>query len=292
MGFRENLIQFKVKIIIMSLLYISQQFTIYTGFGLLLAGIVGNGLNILILSTVHAYRTTPSTFYFLVGSIVNIIYILINLTTRILSVGYGIDYTNTSSILCKMRQFLLVTPAILSITLSCLAMIDQFLVTSRIVYLRRCSQIKWAHRIVFIAIIVWCLHGIPIILFFHISPISNTCTESNAAFDIYVIVYDLGIVCGIPALIMVVFGWLTYRNIHQIIVLAEQNADRQLVRMTLIQVGLVIISLIPYGIYSTYILITSSVTKDTDRQEKEYFAYTIVSMVTYFYYVVCLLILY
>jgi len=89
----------------MSLLYISQQFTIYTGFGLLLAGIVGNGLNILILSTVHAYRTTPCTFYFLVGSIVNIIYILINLITRILNVGYVIDYTNTSSILCKIRHF-------------------------------------------------------------------------------------------------------------------------------------------------------------------------------------------
>jgi hypothetical protein len=90
---------------------------------------------------------------------------------------------------------------------------------------------------------------------------------------------------------MVVFGWLTYRNIHQIIVLAKENVDRQLVRMTLIQVGLVIISLVPYGIYNTYILITSSVTKDPDRQEKEYLAGTILSMVTYFYYVVCLLIL-
>jgi hypothetical protein len=276
----------------MSLLYISQQFTIYTGFGLLLAGIVGNGLNILILSTVRAYRTTPCTFYFLVGSIVNIIYILINLITRILSVGYGIHYTNTSSISCKIQQFLLVTPAILSVTLSCLAMIDQFLVTSRIVYLRRCSQIKWAHRIVFIAIIVWCLHGIPLILFYDISPINNTCTNTNPGFAIYAIVYLLGIICGIPALIMIVFGWLTYRNIHKIVVLTEQNADRQLVRMTLIQVGLVLISLIPYGIFTTYILITNSVTKDIDRQEKEYFAYTILSMVTYLYYVVCLLILY
>jgi hypothetical protein len=170
-------------------------------------------------------------------------------------------------------------------------MIDQFLVTSRIVYLRRCSQIKWAHRIVFIDIIVWCLHGIPVILFYDISPINNTCVNTNPGFAIYAIVYLLGIICGIPALIMVVFGWLTYRNMHQITVLAEHNVDRQLVRMTLIQVGLVIISLIPYGIFDTYILITNSVTKDTDRQVKEYFAYTILSMVTYLYYVVCLLIL-
>jgi hypothetical protein len=275
----------------MSLSYIGQQFTIYTGVGLFLIGIAGNGMNILVLSTVRAYRTTPCTFYFLIGSIVNIIYILINLTTRILNVGYGIDYTNTSNIFCKIREFFLITPAILSVTCSCLAIIDQFFVTSRIAYLRHCSQIKWAHRLVFIAIVIWCLHGIPIILFFNITPRTNTCTDTNAVFSIYALVYELGIICALPVLIMVVFGWLTYRNVHQITILAEQNTDRQMVRMNLTQVGLLVISLLPYGIYSTYLLITESVTKDINRQIIEYFVFNILSMETYFYYVVCLLIL-
>lgn len=45
--------------------------------------------NMTIFSSVRIYRKTPSTFYILFGSIDNMFYILINLTTRILDVGYG-----------------------------------------------------------------------------------------------------------------------------------------------------------------------------------------------------------
>lgn len=78
----------------MSLPYISQQLTIYGGLFLFIAGVVGNGMNILIFSNVRTYRRTPSVFYFLVSSIINIFYILIILMTRILS-GFGYDPTRT-----------------------------------------------------------------------------------------------------------------------------------------------------------------------------------------------------
>jgi hypothetical protein len=168
-----------------------------------------------------------------------------------------------------------------------LAVIDQYLVTSKSANVRRCSKIQWAHRIAIIVIIIWCLHGIPILLFYDVSLIDKTCENNNADFAIYSLIYLLGIICAIPVSIMIIFGWLTYRNIRQTIVLAELQADRQLIRMTLTQVILVVISLLPYGIYNTYILITNNIIKDSDRQLKEYFAFTIFSMVTYLYYVVC-----
>jgi hypothetical protein len=269
------------------LLYDAQQFTIYVGFFLLIVGILGNAMNLLVFSKIRTYRTTPCTFYFLVSSIVNLVYIGINLTIRILSDGYEINIAGTSSIWCKIRGFLLVTPSIISINFSCLAVIDQFLVTSKSAYLRRLSQIQWAHRISIISIIIWCLHGIPILLFYDVSLINKTCVNNNAGFAIYTLVYLLGIICAIPVSIMMIFGWLTYRNIRQTIVLAELQADRQLLKMTLTNVVLVVISLLPYGIYNTYSLITDTTIKDSDRQLKEYFAGTIVSMVTYLYYVVC-----
>lgn len=272
----------------MSLLFISQQFTIYIGFCLLIAGTVGNAINIFIFSSVRTYRTTPCTFYFLIGSLSNLLYIMINLTIRIMAVGYDIDLSNTSSTWCKIRQFLLVTPGIMTITCSCLAAIDQFLVTSKNAFLRRYSNIKWAHRIMLIVTIIWCLHGISVLLYYDISPISNICTITNAIFVIYSLVYILGFNCALPILSMIIFGWLTYRNIHRTIALAEHNADRQLIRMTLIQIGLVVISFIPYGIYNIYILITARIYKDKDRLMKEYFTYTIISLMAYFYYTVCL----
>ena len=125
----------------MSLPYIGQECIIYGGLFFLLMGLIGNGINIYVFSTTRVYRKTPCTFYFLVASIVNIIYILFNFTTRIVGNIYGIDFSNMSMIWCKTRQFLLYFLSLVTLTCSCLATIDQFLVTSRSVDLRQRSKI-------------------------------------------------------------------------------------------------------------------------------------------------------
>jgi hypothetical protein len=271
----------------MSLLYIGQQITIYFGFFLLVIGVVGNGINILVFSTVRTYRTNPCTFYFLIASIYNIAYIAIDLSSRIASAGYGVDLTRTSISWCKIREFSLVTPSLMTLSCSCLATIDQFFATSKSASLRRFSNIKWTYYIIIIITIIWYLHGIPVLVYYNISPVTMTCVNTNASYAIYALIYLLGLVCGIPVLVMVIFGYLTYRNIHLTRVLAEQQADRQLVRMILIQVVLVVISITPYGIFTAYGLITSGVSKDTDRLIIEIFALTIISLISYFYFTVC-----
>jgi hypothetical protein len=86
---------------------------------------------------------------------------------------------------------------------------------------------------------------------------------------------------------MSLFGWLTYRNISRTIILVRLRADHQLVRMILTEVILVIISITPYGIDITYRTITSGIPKDIDRQTKESFATTVLTLVTYLYSIVC-----
>ena len=271
----------------MSLPYIGQQITIYVGFFLLIAGVVGNGLNLLVFSSVRAYRTTPCTFYFLCASIYNIIYLSINLTSRIFISGYGIDLTRTSTSWCKMRLFLAVSMTLTSLTCSCSATIDQFFTTSQSAHLRRFSNIKWAHRIVIIGTIIWLCHGIPFLFFYNISPVTNSCISTNYDYTIYYPVIQLGLYCVIPVLVMVTFGYLAYRNINQTRVLAEQQADRQLMRMMLVQIILVLISFIPFGTNSAYVLITSSVSKDANRLINESFSSTITALMLYFYPAVC-----
>ncbi|CAF1331159.1 unnamed protein product [Adineta steineri] len=269
----------------MTLLYISQQITIYVGCFLLIAGLIGNGINVLIFSSVRTYRTTPCTFYFLIAAIDNIIYLITNLIFRIVSGGFGIDLTRTSLSWCKLRAYLVIALTLLSFTCSCLASIDQFLVTSRSAHLRRLSNIKWTHRIALIAIIVCCCFGIPQLVFYDISPITKTCVNSNAAYAIYVSIYVLSLTCVIPVVILVVFGYLTYRSIHLTRVLAEQQADHQLAKMTLIQVVLVVIAITPYGINNVYGLITSGISKDANRLAIESFASIIFILLTYTNYV-------
>ncbi|CAF1462125.1 unnamed protein product [Adineta steineri] len=268
----------------MSLSYIGQQLIFYGGIFLIFVGMFGNGMNVLIFSTIRSYRTNPSTFYFLVGSINNILYILINLISRIVATGDGIDLTRTSAVWCKMRPFFVSTLPLINLTCSCLATMDQFFITSKHVKIRRCSNIKWAHKIVLIFIIIWCLHAIPILIFYKISSITQTCGNTNAAYGIYIIIYLLGLVTSIPAVLMVFFGYLAYRNIHMTRHLNRQDADRQLMRMTLFQVLFDVVCLVPYGINYVYNLITSGVSKSADRLQLEYFISAILTLLSYGYF--------
>jgi hypothetical protein len=271
----------------MSLLILGEQITIYGGLFILIIGVIGNAINVLVFSTVRIYRITPCSFYLLIASIVNIIYITINLISRIVSLGFEFDLTRISTSWCKIRAFSIFTLSLITLTCSCLATIDQFFVTSRSVTLRRFSSLKWAHRIVFIFIIFWCLHGIPVILVYNISPTTMTCIHTNAGFAIYAPIYLLGLICAIPVVTMVTFGYLTYRNIHSIRDLVAQQADRQLTEMILIQVILVVICIVPYGINNAYGLITSEMSKDANRLMIENFIVTILGLVSYLYYAVC-----
>jgi len=273
----------------MSLLYIGEQLTIYCGLILLILGVVGNGINVLVFSSVRNYRTTPCTFYFLISSIYNLAYITINLISRIVATGFGMDLTSTSTSWCKIRQFCLPFLSLISLTCSCLATIDQYFVTSQSANLRRFSNIKWSHRIVIIVMIIWFLHGIPYLLFYNISPITATCVNTNTIFAVYVTIYLLVLLCVVPVSVTVLFGYLAYRNIHLTRVLVEQQADRQLVKMALIQVVLIFISALPFGTNYIYGLITSGVSKDANKLMSESFALTIFLLLSYFYYAVCLL---
>ncbi|CAF1415366.1 unnamed protein product [Adineta ricciae] len=266
----------------MALLYDAQQFTIYAGFFFLIAGTIGNATNIFVFSEVLAYRRTSCTFYFLIESITNLLYVLFNISARILSVAYGIDLTSISRTGCKLRHYFLVTPTIVSMSCSCLAAIDQFLVTSKSNYLRNLISVRRAHRTVLVVVVLSCLHGIPILIYYDIR--SNICAIVDPIYYGYTIFYLLGLVCAIPCSILSIFGWLTYCNIKKTKALTRSRTDHQLVRMTLYQIILVVVSLIPYGVYMVYNMITSATAKDFNRQLKEYFSSTVISMVTYFYF--------
>ncbi|CAF1072261.1 unnamed protein product [Adineta steineri] len=269
----------------MSLTYLNSRFNLYGSYFFLITGTIGNFLNILIFSRERSYRRTPSTFYFLIGSIHNIFYIAFNLTIRIYNLYNETNLVDTSLGWCLTYAFLIGYLGLTSFTCSCLATIDQFFATSRNAYLRQYSNIKWAHRIVFITIIVWFLHSVPVLLFYNVPPIISRCSSVNKVYQDYIPIYILVLQCGIPVLVMLIFGGLTYRNMRLSKALVEQHADRQLTKMIIIQVMLVIISMTPYGILDIYTLITSKYIKSTDQLQQEAFAQTIFVLVSYIYYV-------
>ncbi len=85
----------------------------------------------------------------------------------------------------------------------------------------------------------------------------------------------------------IAFGYLTYRNIHLTRVLAQQQADRQLTQMILIQVVLVLVSIVPYGMYHVYSQITSRISKDVNRLQIENFISAVLTNLAFGYLTVC-----
>ncbi|CAF1567885.1 unnamed protein product [Adineta steineri] len=269
----------------MSLLIIAQQLMIYGGIFEGVVGLIGNGINILVFSSVQQYRRTPTGFYFLIASVFNISYLIINLPFRILIAGFGNDITTTSLLYCKIRPFFLTTLCLISLNCSCLATIDQFFTTSQNAWIRNLSSIKWSHRIIVFVILIWCLHGIPFLIYFNISPITHLCISTSTHLAIYFpAIYILTLNCVIPAAIMILFGYLAYNNIQKTRVLVQHQVDRQLTRMVLINVLLVITSYVPYGIDNSYLLITSDFIKDKNRLLLENLFGVIVSLLCYSYF--------
>ncbi|CAF0795314.1 unnamed protein product [Adineta steineri] len=268
----------------MSLLYISQQLIRYLGSFILIIGIVGDGINIIVFSSIRNYRTNPCTFYFLVAAIFNFLYIAICHSSRIVMNGFGYDLTRISISWCKIRWFIVYTLGLCTLTFSCLATIDQYFATSQSAYLRRLSNIKWAHRITIIVIIIWCLHNILLLLFYSIPSGTMACTITNSIFAAYIPPFYLIFVCTLPVIIMALFGYLAYRNIQLTRALSEQQADRQLVKMTLIQVVLVAVCIGPSGINNAYGLITSGVSKGTNRLSIEDFTTSMVVLISFLYF--------
>ncbi|CAF0772877.1 unnamed protein product [Adineta ricciae] len=163
---------------------------------------------------------------------------------------------------------------------SCLSSIDQFCITSRHARVRRLSNIKLTHRIVCILTVICLLHGIPALMFFEISPITNKCVNVNQGFSIYILVYAFCLNSIGPLIIMIVFGYLTYRNVHSIRI----PVDRQLVKMTLCQVILIFMTAVPYATVLAYNLLTATLKKDSNRLVNEYFAISFLGLWTYLYY--------
>jgi hypothetical protein len=223
---------------IQSLVFASQEIVIYIGFFALISGVLGNTLNIIIFTSLKTFRETSCVFYLTTASAFNIFHLLAALLSRILIAGYNIDLTQTSLVLCKLRQFVTNAGLIIALTCMCFTTIDQFLsLTNRWRYL---SQRYIASHLVIFTVVFWCLYSIPFIVFNNIvySSITGnvTCTITNAIFAIYNSRFHTPILIGFLQLIIrIIFGLLAFINVRSLanrrIPIIRLERDKQLTSM-------------------------------------------------------------
>ncbi|CAF3668843.1 unnamed protein product [Rotaria sp. Silwood1] len=243
--------------IVDSLKHATNRCNIYGGFFVFGIGITGNILNIIIFTSLKTFRETSAAFYMNVTSAVNIFQLVVGLLSRILITGYDIDPTKTSSVLCKARQFTLITTMLIIFSCMCFAAIDQFLLlTNRG---RHLCNLQIASRLVIVAFIVSFLHGIPIVIFQDLYPPLGTgqtsCSSINTGYSIYYSRFLFPVLLGIlPLIIRITFGLLAFINVRQLhnrrVPIVRLERDKQLTAMVLIEVVVDVIITLPYSIYN------------------------------------------
>ncbi|CAF3713833.1 unnamed protein product [Rotaria sordida] len=171
---------------------ISTQFNRYVSILIFLFGVVGNILNILVLSQ-RALRSNSCAWIFLASSIANLISILFGLTTRIIS-GWTTDPIDNIGWACKLRAFVVFSTRTIASWLIVLATVDRWLSSSTNVHRRQKSTLKnvqrWTTIIVILSILLYAQQ--------------LYCYEAN--------LIDTPLRCYV---LMILFGLLTISNVRQ-----------------------------------------------------------------------------
>ncbi|CAF1272592.1 unnamed protein product [Rotaria sordida] len=262
---------------------ISNEINRYFSIFIFLFGVIGNILNIFVLSQ-RKLRSNPCAWLFLTSSIANLFAILSAITTRMLA-GWTIDPTDTIGWLCKLRGFIIYSSRTAAYWLIVLAVIDRWLLSSTSVRHRQLATLKNAQRGAIIILIISSLLYAEIFYCYEANLINTPlpCYTKNTLcrYIIDISIFVMAIL--LPVLLMITFGLMTISNINRshrrVHALAmffvgnstiepsisligqqqnqqeakqEKKVDRNLLKMLLIQVILLTLFILPLVLEKIY----------------------------------------
>ncbi|CAF0749928.1 unnamed protein product [Rotaria sp. Silwood1] len=285
----------------------SMQINRYFSIFIFLFGTIGNILNCVVLSQ-PTLRVNPCAYLFLISSIANMISILFGLTTRILA-GWNIDITDTNSLVCKFRAFIVFVSRTIAFWLIAFATIDRWFSSCSQYQRRQMSSLKNAQRgtiiIIILSILLYCQ-----MIYCYEANMSSTplpCYGKNVVCRFLTDLTYAIITILCPLLIMFIFGLITISNIRQtctarlfkkkLIVLNGNNKnvliskksqqqrkkriDRYLRHVLFIQIIFLSILTIPQAIEKFYTTLSVNATKSLLNITINKFIYNFVLLLTY-----------
>lgn len=268
--------------------FIARQLTIYGGIILLTFCLIGSLMNIITFAQ-RTFQRRASSFYLLIASLFDLAHLTPGSITNILQYGFHYDWTISSLIYCRIKNYITYVFMLISGTLTILATIDRFLLSSDNSKRWNYSHRSFAKRAILLTILFWFVMSTPIIFcskrYYHSSH-NEQMICSNPSLDmvcLYVrIIYTCLIDGFVPPLIMVIFGLITYRNVHQLhrrSNFRSQSARRinqQIISMLVLQSIKSSFASIPYSIFHTYWVISRNERKTLLDEAKENLAMQIV----------------
>ncbi|CAF0809250.1 unnamed protein product [Adineta steineri] len=207
---------------------------------IIVAGIVGNSLNIIILNRPNL-RNHACSKYFLALAWSNLIY-LIFVINYFLSNGFNINGQMVSNVSSS---------------------IDRFCASSTSAMLRRLSSIVVAKYFILIVVIYSLLWYINILVLYELYDDGYGCTiRSKSIFNQVILLIQALLFAAIPPILMLIFGFLTIYNTTQSRILQQvtrsyRRTEGQLIRMLFLQVIVYILLNTPLCVLYLMLIIPS-----------------------------------
>ncbi|CAF1171005.1 unnamed protein product [Adineta steineri] len=237
------------------ILRFTQQYSLYSNSFTFSIGTIGNLLNILVFTTLKLFRNNQCVLYVVTESIANIFQLTTFALLYILPAIHQIDPATSSLFWCKFRGMVISSCTLISFSTICFSASHQYLSTSHHLYLRQLSTIKLARFLICTSIIISILHTIPYSIFLEIR--SSVCGIFNQNMLNYLSYFYYPVLSGLlPVLIASVFSFLAYNNVRRIvrrqIPIVRRRLDQQLTAMILIRTIIFIVLTVPYDIHRMY----------------------------------------
>ncbi|CAF1549245.1 unnamed protein product, partial [Adineta steineri] len=237
------------------ILRFTQQYSLYSTSFIFAIGTIGNLLNILIFTTLKLFRNNQCVLYVVTESIANIIQLTTFALVYQLPAIYQTDPAGSSLFWCKFRSMIISSCTLISFSTICFSASHQYLSTSHVFYLRQLTTIKLATFLICTSVIISILHTIPFGIFLEIR--SSVCAVFNQNMTNYLSYFYYPVLSGfLPVFIASVFSILAYNNVRRIVrrqvPIVRRRLDQQLTAMILIRVIVFIILTVPYDIQRMY----------------------------------------
>jgi hypothetical protein len=225
-------------------------------------GVIGNLINILVLTNLKIFHSNRCAFYLIVESVVDGYLLFVGLVDVASPFAFSVVW-------CKLKLMLIQWCRMMLSSIVCSAAIDQYLSTNPLLYLRQYSSLKIAHLQIYAASLLCILYVMPFGIFAQIDPILG-CVISNTYLSNYNGYFYYPFLNGLlPIFISSLFGLLAYRNVRRIIrrqiPIERRRLDQQLTAMIFARVISFVSLQLPFTIHRIVIINVETIPANTMR---------------------------
>ncbi|CAF1436771.1 unnamed protein product [Adineta ricciae] len=243
-----------------SINYISSRIYVYVGLPIIIIGVLGGILNIVVFLSLRIFRQNSCGIYLITMSFINIIQLLAGFLYLIFVRGPLIDGIVINVGNCTIRLYLVQIGALISMSCICMALLDQYMATSKYKRLQDWSHRKIAYRLCILVSLFWIVFCIPHLIYYNavVSSVTNVavCVITNSIFQSYVNRFYTPVLLNtFPLLFIITFGLMVYSNMKQMsyrtVPLVRRQHEIQITSMILTQALISVVLISPFFILTT-----------------------------------------